>query len=226
MSAASYIPAKDADFTTWLDNFSALITAAPATYGLIAGDAVIIAGVTSAWDAAIALATNPATRTPVTIGDKDAARAAAEAIVRPYATNIAANAGVTNGDKLAVGVTVRKTIPTPVPPPLTSPTLSLVAAAPLQHQLAYRDTATPSSKAKPAGSIGLQVFRAVGVAPAVDPAQASYYDIWTKSPNVSSFLVGDVGKVATYFGRWQTRGGPGGSVQYGPWSAPLVLTVM
>ena len=49
---APYIPVKDADLANWLDNFSALITASPATYGLVAGDAVAIAAQVAAWDAA------------------------------------------------------------------------------------------------------------------------------------------------------------------------------
>lgn len=226
MATPPYIPASDSGFDAWLANFSTLITAAPTTYGLVAGDATAIAAQQTAWAAAYALVVNPATKTAVTVAAKDAARATAESVVRPYAVQISQNPGVTNGDKTAVGVTVKKTIPTPVPPPTTTPTLSLVQGSPLSHQLAYRDTSTPTSKSKPAGAIQIQLNRAVGVAFTVDPDAAAFYAMWTKSPNVSTFDSTQVGMKCTYFARWVTRGGPGGASQFGPWSAPLQLMVM
>ena len=223
---ATYLPASDSAFDAWLTNFSTLLTAAPTTYGLTAPDAVLVAAERTAYRAAYVAATDPGTKTSVTVAAKDSARASAEAVVRPYAVNISLNAGVLDADKTDIGVTVRKTVPTPVPPPATSPALVLVAAAPLQHQLRFYDTSTPTSKKKPPGATSLQVNRVVGTLPAVDPGQTGFYDMWTKSPNVSTFAPADVGKVCTYFARWRTTGGPGGASQYGPWSAALSLTVM
>jgi hypothetical protein len=223
---ATYLPASDAGFDSWLTNFSTLLTAAPATYGLTAPNAVTVAAERTAYHAAYLAATDPGTRTSVTIAAKDSARASAEAVVRPFATNISQNAGVLDSDKTDIGVTVRKTVPTPVPPPITSPALVLVAATPLAHQLRFYDTSTPTTKSKPPGAVQIQINRVVGTLPAVDPGQTAFYDMWTKSPNRSLFEVGDVGKVCTYFARWVTRGGPGGASQYGPWSAALSLTVM
>ena len=45
----TYIPAKDALFATWLENFSTLLTAAPATYGLTAPDATAVDAVNTAF---------------------------------------------------------------------------------------------------------------------------------------------------------------------------------
>jgi len=226
MPNQDYIPTPDADFDAWLTNFSTLATAAPATYGLTAPNAVVIAAQQAAFNAAFLTATTPATRTSPTIAAKDAARATAEAVVRPFAVEVSMNAAVADLDKAAIGVTIRKVVPTPIPPPLTFPTLTLVAAQPLQHALSYRDSATPTTKSKPFGAIGMQLFRYIGVAPTADPALARFFDQWTKSPNVSTFDAGDMGKWCTYFARWVTRGGPNGTVQYGPWSAPLSLGVM
>lgn len=221
-----YIPPTDSGFDTWLTNFSTLLTAAPATYGLTAPDATAVAAERTAYHAAYVAATDPGTRTSVTIAAKDSAKVSALAVVRPFAVSISLNSGVTDEDKTDIGVTVRKTVPTPVPPPTTTPALVLIAGVPQAHQLRYYDTSTPTTKAKPAGAVGIEIWRAIGTSPAVDPAQASYYTTWTKSPNVSQFLAPDVGKTCTYFARWVTRGGPGGSVQVGPWSASLVLPIM
>jgi hypothetical protein len=221
-----YIPAQDGQFDIWFANFSTLLTASPTTYGLVAGDAVIVAAAQAAWNAAYLLATNPVTRTPVTIADKDTQRTASEATVRPYATSISRNPAVTNMDKTAIGVNLPNTARTPVPPPTTQPTLSLVTAQHFTHTLAYKDTSTPTTKAKPPGAIGMEVWRVVQVGPSTDPATATQIGVFTKSPNVVGYTSPDIGKTATYWGRWVTRSGPGGQSQTGPFSAPLSVVII
>jgi hypothetical protein len=220
-----YIPAPDAAFDSWLANFSTLLTASPTTYGLTAPDAVIVAGVTTTWSAAYLAAINPATRTSPAIAAKDAARTAAEATVRPYALQISRNAGVTNDDKVAIGVNLPNSARTPVPPPTTTPALSLAGSVHFQVTLAYGDTSTPTTKAKPPGAIGMELWRFLGTAPSVDPNLASQYGVLTKSPAVIGHGAPDVGKYCTFWARWVTRSGPGGQAQSGPWSAPLTVVL-
>jgi hypothetical protein len=226
MPQQNYIPSRDADFDAWLLNFTTLLTAAPTTYGLTAPDAVVCAAAFSAWHPAYVLATDPATRTSPTVAQKDAERASAEATVRPYAIQISRNNAVTPENKVAIGVNLPPAAPVPIPPPTTFPQLSFRSGEPLAHVLQYQDSGLGTGKKKPYGAIGCQIFRVIGTVAAVDPAQAEFYDQPTKSPFRSTFTSGDVGKVCTYFARWITRSGPGGSAQFGPWSAPLALPVM
>lgn len=216
-----YIPARDSLFSEWVSNFSTLISATPSAFGLVAGDAAQIAAVNSGWQAAYTAAINPSTRTPATVAAKDAARAAAEMVVRPYAILIRNNSGISNLLKISVGVTVVDLTPTAFPPPVTNPALILVAATPGQHQLAYRDSLDPLLKRKPVGVVGLEVFRALGTVAATDPAQTVYIATVTKTPFVLPTPPADAGKIASYYGRWTTRSGPGGIVQVGPWSTRL-----
>jgi hypothetical protein len=226
MPQAPYLPAQDAAFDAWFDNFSALITAAPTDYGLVSGDATAIAASFTSWHAAYLLATNPTTRTSPAIAAKDAERTSAEQVIRPYATQISRNPAVSNLDKTAVGVNLPNTARTPVPPPSTQPALSLVAAIHNLQTLAYRDTATPTTKAKPAGAIGMELWRTIATGPVVDPSAAALIGIVTKSPTNVGTLSGDAGKTATYFARWTTRSGPAGVAQVGPWSAPLAVVIV
>lgn len=222
----SYMPNRDADLSAWMLNFATLIAVDPTDYGLVAGDATAITAAQAAFTAALATATDPSTRTAATIAAKDAARAAAETTLRAYAQRIKANPAVTNEQRVDLGLTVDAFPPTPVPPPATAPALLLVNATPLAARLNFRDSATPLLKRKPAGVIGLELFRSIGTVAAVDPTQADYIATITKTPFSVSYDAGDVGKVATYFGRWVTRSGPAGVAQTGPWSAPLVVSVI
>jgi hypothetical protein len=223
---SAYIPSKDADFNNWFDNFRTLIAADPTVYGLVVLDATTITASWAAWTTAYSLATNPTTRTAPNVGQKDAQRRSSEAVIRPYAQQIARSSGVAPDLILGLGLNLPNNTRQPIPAPTTSPAFSLVSAAPLLHILGYKDTSLGSTKAKPFGAIGVEIWRSVGTVAATDPLQCRYYQQWTKAPNRSEFDAGEVGKLATYFGRFVTKGGPGGTAQTGPWSAPLVVTVM
>jgi hypothetical protein len=218
--ASDYIPTQDAEALAFMQNFSALITAAPATYGLVAADATAIDAAVDAFAAAYAVAFSPATRTPVSINTKDEAREDAEAIVRQYASQIKVDAGVTDSNKIAIGVRPVNNSRTPVPPPATFPMLNIAGNTPGVQTLRYSDSATPDSAAKPAGALNLQLFRAIGTAPASDPEAAMFQGAHTKNPIAVDFDTADDGKVATYFARWSTRTG-----EVGPWSLPVSMRI-
>jgi len=223
---AGYIPASDPGFDAWIVNFSDLLTADPSAYGEDAGTAAAVQSVADAWVAAFALSSNPATRTSPTVAAKDAARYTAEQTVRPVAIRIRDNSAVTNAQRSDLGLTIPKVVPTPIPTPTSTANLGLTKATPLQHELQYSDTDLPDGKAKPFGAIGLELWRSVGVDAAVDPSQCDYYATATKSPFRVDFNSADRGKIATYFGRWVTRSGPGGIASKGPWSTSLTAYVI
>lgn len=215
-----YIPNKDADFANWLLNFSTLLTAAPATYGLTAPDAVAVAAEQTAFAAAYSAAIDPSTRTPVTVAAKDSAKASALAVVRPFAVNISLNPGVLDADKTAIGVTVRSLVPTPIPAPVDAPVLAIGAWTPGVLKGGYSVDGVVG-KSKPFGVIGVELWASVGVAHVGDPAACTFRGTVTKSPFRLSFQPADVGKAVTLFARFVTRSGPAGVAQVGPWSAPL-----
>ena len=215
-----YIPPKDADLVNWANNFSALISGNPATYGLLAGDGVTIAAFVAAFDASYLVITNPATRTMPAIAAKDGDKAAMLSIVRSYAQQIRLDQGVTNENKLALGLTSGDPTPTPIPAPASNPLLSVIGATMGQQTLRFADVNTPALRKKPFGAIGLQLFANIGIAPISDPAAATFAAFVTRQPYAMNFANADNGKTCTYFARWQTRTG-----LVGPWSPPVSFTV-
>jgi len=217
----SYIPARDADLVNWSDNFSTLLTASPATYGLISGDAVAVAAANTPWQTAYTTAIDPSTRTPVAVQAKDDAKISMLATIRPYAQLISLNAGVLASDKIAIGVNPRTSSPTPISAPVTNPILAVVSTTPLQHVLRYRDeSASPSVKSKPYGVLQIQIFCSVSATVITDQNALDYKGVATKSPFLLSFDPADAGKQAYYAARWITRRG-----LIGPWSPIVNLTV-
>lgn len=218
--AVNYIPPRDGDFNTWLLNFSTLISATPTAYGLTVPDATNLANVTALWSTAYGAATGGSTRGPMTVNQKDVARVNATSVARTLATIIQANPGISDAQKTALGLTVRKTAPTPIPAPTTSPLLSFVAATPLQHTLRFADQATPAARAKPFGVVALQLYVLVpGGTPPTTPGPSNF--VFTKNPIAVNFDSADVGKLATYSASWITRTG-----LVGPTSTTLQATVV
>jgi hypothetical protein len=223
--ANDYIPTRDADFAIWLLNFSTLLTAAPTTYGLTAPDAVAVAAVTSTFEAAFDASSNPSTRTAGTVAAKDVARANAQLVVRPFAVLISLNTSVSDEAKQDIGVTVRKTFPTPIPAPVDAPNLGVQRMIPGQFTGSYNVVGN-IGKAKPTGSIGVEIVKSIGTVYATDPSQCQLEGTFTKSPFRIGFATEDTGKKVTLFARFTTRGGPGGRAQTGPWSLPLTFVAM
>jgi hypothetical protein len=221
---ADYLPSTDSGLCGWALNFSTLITANPSTYGLMASDATAIAGVVNAFDAALTRATEPATKTKATVGAKDSAKAAMVAVLRHYAQSIKLNDGVTNEEKIALGLTIDDTHPTPLPAPSTQPMCSIVAATPLQHALRFADAGTPTRRAKPEGVIALELHYFIGepapVSPDASGGTTKFYGLATKQPFAVTHNPVDVGKTATYYARWITRTG-----LVGPWGTPVAMTI-
>jgi hypothetical protein len=82
-------------------------------------------------------------------------------------TTIQASPAVTDAQKVQLGITVRKTTPSPVPPPSTAPTLTVAAVAGRTASVRLGDAQNPHRRGKPAGVAGASVFSFVGaVAPA------------------------------------------------------------
>jgi hypothetical protein len=205
--AAPYIPAKDAQFDTWILNFNTLVQANFLLYGLTSADASASNTNTGNWSTAYATATSGATRTKANIATKDSTKAAVTAFMRNLANQIQANTSVTNADKAALGLTVRKTVKTPIAAPVTSPVLTFVAGTPGQQTLAIADTLTPAKKAKPAGVIQGRLFIQVGGVMPTSSATMALAQTVTRTPFAVSLPSGSSGKTVYYIAVWSTRRG-------------------
>jgi hypothetical protein len=224
-----YIPPREADLGPFVDNFRDLIVAAPATYGLTSGDATMIAGVVDPWDPAYAAATNPSTRSPMTVAAKNTVKLAMLPIVRTYASQIRLNPGVANDDKIALGLHLPNNSPSPIPAPATMPVVTVVANDPLRTVMKFRDElASPTSRAKAPMSIGMEIWGVRAAESSTDPAEAKFLGMAVKVPFHIDHLAEDSGKVFTVWGRWANRAGSAGNniALVGPWSAAVSTTIV
>lgn len=219
-ASAPYIPPKDADLNSWLANFSTLITAGPATYGLVAGDATNIATAVAAWAAAYALVTAPSTKTKDSVSAKDTQKVSVLGVVRPYAQQISNNAGVTSANKIALGLNPKTSTPTPIPSPATNPILSVTAAANYQIFIKFTDSGGGAAKSKPAGVVGVEVWGLPSATPITDPTELQFKGTVTKNPFFVAFPSSLVGQRVYIAARYRTQKG-----LTGPWS-PIISYIV
>jgi len=226
MPAIPYIPTTDQGLDSWATNFAAKITLSPATYGLVAADALIIQNARDTYNAAYLLGgssgvpptpVNPATFTAITVAAKNSAKFAGVAIWRTYAAQIRLNPGVSNADKLDIGLNLPNNSPSPIPAPSTFPILSIVASATGLMQLRYADNTTPALRKKPFGAMHMELWRGIDATLVLPIASCTLLALVQKQPFVATFTMPtDGGKRATFFARWVSRRG-----LPGPWSAPI-----
>lgn len=208
----SYIPLKDADLDAWATNFASVLTADPASYGATAGQASSLTTLAGAFTTALATATNPATRTSVTVAAKDNAKALLVIEARTLAMQAQAYGGITPALLAAAGLTVRLTVPSPIPAPSTKPLTANLGVVNGLMTIAVNDEATPDKKYKPFGAVACQHFvKYGGAAPAtVDDCQ--YLGQTTRTPQQINLGVANVGTTAWIISRWVTRKGLTGPV--------------
>jgi len=214
--AVNWIPNKESEFDPFANNFQTKIAADPTDYTLTSSEATAITNAYNTWHAAYVAATTTSTRTAETIATKNIQKANMKAVLQSYGALIRPNTAVSDALKIGLGLRIRDVDPTPIPPPSTYPVLSVQGGGPLEQELRATDVTTPTRRARPAGTSGLLVFRAVAEAPIEDPGQADFLAVVGKTRLTTSFASGDNKKVATYFARWTNARG-----ELGPWSAPV-----
>lgn len=228
--AAPYIPSQDSALDDWATNFAALITAAPATYGLDAPAALAIQTARDSYHDAYLLGgmtappmphpVNPTTRTPITVAAKNSAKLSGTALWRTYASQIRLNPGVSDADKLALRLNLPNNSPSPVPEPVTWPTLMVLSNGPMSSIIKYQDSGTGVGKAKAPGAIQAQLYVGFGTTPKGSTDDLVFYQALTKVPVQVMWPSDQAGKIVSIAAKWITRTG-----LEGPFS-PIVSTTV
>ena len=164
--AASFLPNKDAALLAWAQNFSTLITLAPITYGLTAGQATSFAALLTSYSTALT-ACNPGVRNKAAVLTKNTARTSLKTNARLLARIVEGQATVTNAQKATLGLNVRAT-PTPIPPPALAPQIDVISVVARTVKIRLHNTETAPRRGKPAGVKGAAVFSYVGATPPAD----------------------------------------------------------
>lgn len=163
---SSRMPTTDAGLLAWSTNFRTRISADPAVYGLTAEAASAYEATQAAYAAAYQLAVDPGTRTRPSIAAKDAAKAAVRLASRQLGRIVEGTASVTDAQKLALGLNVRRP-PSPRPAPSTAPVLEVLTVIGRTVRLRLHGD-EPGRRGKPKDVANAMVFTWIGETPSSD----------------------------------------------------------
>lgn len=166
-----FLPNPDAALLAWSVNFSRLISADPAAYGISPARAAAYAVLNDAYATALA-ANDPAVRSRVSVANKNAARELLKKEARALARVVYGAAWVTGAQRIALGLNVRRAY-TRAAPPATPPAISVLAVTGWTVHAKVYDPA--SDRRKPPGVIGAILFTYVGETPPRDIKQWRYH---------------------------------------------------
>lgn len=208
---SDFIPSADADFNLWQNSLTTIVFPKIGAWGLSDADFQTLTSLQSTWTNAFIKTGNKQNRTAADVQEKDDARKAYEKGLRTFIAQwITNNTKVPNSERERMGLTVKDGTRVSAAVPSTTPVGTIDFSMLQQHTIHFRDSATPNSKAKPAGVHGCEIWVKVDGA-----ADFIYLATDTRTPYIATYSQDEVGKTATYRLRWvNTRGeaGPFGAL--------------
>jgi len=176
------VPKKDSALATFAPNFATIVTGSPATYNVTAAQCTALTTASTNFLTAYNAVRAEGMRSKSLTAAKDAARAALLALLRPMYAGIAALTSVTDAQKIALGITVRKS-PAPQPAPADAPAVNVVFVRGRTVRLRLRDASSTTRRGRPAGVASATILSYVGTTPPADLAA------WSFEANVTHTLV-------------------------------------
>ena len=108
----------------------------------------------------------------------------------------------------------------PAPSAATVPVGRVDTSERFRHTLSWVDAATPGTKKKPVGAMGVEIWAKIGEPPPTDEKDASFVTLDAFTPYVATYSGADVGKTAHYMFRWRMRDG-----SVGAWGETVSATI-
>ncbi|MDR2359209.1 MAG: hypothetical protein LBD87_05360 [Prevotellaceae bacterium] len=213
MAKNDYLPSNVLAFQNLVHIIYAYATANCARWNVPIAAVAALDPLIAAFDAAVAVSENPDTRTSAAIKKRDEARAALEAVLRPFIQgHLEHNPSVTGDDLIAMGLPVHDKKPTPSPDPTGEPELTFSLPAPAVMEFHFRNK-DETGHAKGKGIHGLEFRWVIADAAPVDWSELTHSEFATHTPLRLSFTGYDRGKTIYFAGRWENNAG-----SKGPWT--------
>ena len=177
----SFLPVGDDAMLSFALNFSTLLTANYAAYDVAQAVATTYAAKYNTYKSALAAAKAPETRGNATVLAKKTAKNDLIDYTRQVARTIGNDMNVTDAQRQALGLTIRKVKPTPVPAPSARPAMELVSMVGRTATVNVYDSSSRTKRGKPASALGAKLYTFVGDAYPTDPTLWAYQGDYTKT---------------------------------------------
>ena len=219
-----YLPGSDTGFQAWVDNFVTYANGNLVELGLVPPDVLPTADGKTDFDTKMSANVTAQQAAQSARQAKDDSRDTLESAVRTLVNRLQASAAVDDTERAALGITVPDRIRTTAAGDIsTRPIGAVDTSQRLRHEIRFADEATPTSRAKPKGIMGCEIWVKIlpaGEAPPVSADGLTFLTLDTATPYIAEFDGGDGGKTAHYMLRWVKSSG-----DKGPWSETVSATI-
>src|ERR1041385_1139939 len=213
---SDYIPSSDAEFNAWQLNFVSFVSTNAAALNITPQQVTSLAEQQNEWIVKYPLSTAKQAELNSAVQGKNDCRSLYQDFIRSLVGMMQSNPNVTDAHRQSMGITVRSTSRTAVGPPASKPVATVDTSQRLQHTINFVDELSPTSRAKPEGVQGCEIWMKVGDPAPAGPNDVHYLALDTRTPYTVEFEAADAGKTAYYMLRWMST-----RAETGPWSATV-----
>lgn len=215
-----YIPRPDAEFNNWQTRFVNELRASPEAYGLKDSDLESLIHAQIDWQASYQASIESKAALDAANRGKENSRHALERPARALTQQIQKRTVTTDTQRARLGISQPAQARKAAPVPSTRPIARVDTGERLTHIIYFSDEQTPTSKARPEGVIGCEIWNKIGGTAPTDQKELSFVFMDPVAPHKITYTGEDAGKVAHYMLRWiNTKG------EAGPWSRTVSATI-
>ena len=216
----NYIPTIESGFHDWVNKFAKYIKDNYRALGLTEEQNEALQSLFIEWKTIYDEHISIKKKAKSIAKQKNEAHESLEKKVRELTNIIQIISSLTDEQKTALGITIRKTTKTLSPVPSTRPIANIENSEHLIHKIHFLDESTPESKKKPYRVQGCEIWHKIDGTKPKDETEIKYITTSTKTPCIVDYKDTDAGKMAHYMLRWiNTRG------ERGPWSETISITI-
>lgn len=218
MARKDFLPNTDAGLRVFTKNFGTLLAENFAKYGVSEADATAYNELQQQFAERLDASLEPLTRGRRTVFLKNESRDELRATTRSIARQIDNLERTTDDQRQALGLTIRDTTKTPVPPPSTQPLINVKATRGRTVVLSLRGS--EESRAKPDGAFNATIVTFSGPEAPMSPSEWTFAANATLSTVELPFAASDQSDTVWITAFWNNRRG-----QSGPAATPLKVNL-
>ena len=215
------MPRPDDGFNELASAFVDFANGHGTSVGLSAGEVTALnAAFTSNWSTKYAAHQAAAAAALGARASKDGARAALAALIRRAAARMQVHPAMTDAWRADAHLPIYDKTRTRAPVPASRPLVEVDTGSRLQHTIRWRDETSATSRAKPRGVKGAEIWYFIGPTPPSDPEKCKFAALDSATPHLMEHDPADAGKLCHYLLRWVNSRG-----EAGPWSETVSATI-
>jgi hypothetical protein len=214
-----FIPVSKAEFGDFLKNLAAKLDAAKGSLNIPAASVTSLSAVQVSYQQALEDEETARIDFEAKREATNTLREQAEAEARAMVRMVQADPGTTDAFRAELQIPIRDTTRTASAPIKSRPIITIDFSQRQQHDLDFRDSETPTRRARPDNTTGCEFRSFVGTTPPTGLSQFKYLDTDAKTPLLVQYGDEDAGKTAYYIARWVNN------EEKGPWSETVSATI-